>query len=182
MLLAAGAGTRYGSPKALAHDGSWLRGAVTALRAGGCDQVVVVLGAAAEQARALVPEGVEVVVAADWQSGMAASLRAGLRAARERDAGAALVQLVDTPDVGADVVARVLGVAAGSLDTALARASFHGAPRHPVLFGRHHLGAVIDTATGDAGARDFLRGRPDVVLVECGDLATGADHDTPEPA
>lgn len=179
MLLAAGAGTRYGQPKALAHDGAWLRAAVAALAEGGCTQVVVVLGAAAEQARALVPDGVEVVVAADWQTGMAASLRAGLRAAQRCDAEAALVQLVDTPDVGADVVARVLAAVVGALDTALVRASFDGAPRHPVLFGRDHLDAVIDTAAGDAGARDFLRGRDDVVLVECGDLATGADHDTP---
>ncbi|MGB6276881.1 MAG: NTP transferase domain-containing protein, partial [Rhodococcus sp. (in: high G+C Gram-positive bacteria)] len=46
VVLAAGAGTRYGSPKVLAHDGLWLKTAVQALRNGGCDRVVVVLGAA----------------------------------------------------------------------------------------------------------------------------------------
>ena len=46
MLLAAGAGTRYGMPKALAEGGAWLRSGVAALRDGGCDEVVVVLAAA----------------------------------------------------------------------------------------------------------------------------------------
>ncbi|HRD14869.1 MAG TPA: NTP transferase domain-containing protein, partial [Mycobacterium sp.] len=46
VLLAAGAGTRFGMPKVLAERGSWLRAAVAALSGGGCDDVVVVLGAA----------------------------------------------------------------------------------------------------------------------------------------
>ena len=45
VLLAAGAGTRFGMPKVLAHQGEWLRIAVHALSDGGCDDVVVVLGA-----------------------------------------------------------------------------------------------------------------------------------------
>ena len=49
-------------------------------------------------------------------------------------------------------------------------------PGHPVLLGRDHWAGVAATATGDAGARDYLRGR-DVTLVECGDLATGRDVD-----
>ncbi len=46
IVLAAGAGTRYGSPKVLAHNGEWLASAVNALTGGGCSRVVVVLGAA----------------------------------------------------------------------------------------------------------------------------------------
>ena len=46
VLLAAGAGTRFGMPKVLAERGAWLRAAVAALSGGGCDEVVVVLGAA----------------------------------------------------------------------------------------------------------------------------------------
>src|SRR6478736_3052699 len=46
VLLAAGAGTRYGMPKVLADDGRWLSACVPALAEGGCDDVVVVLGAA----------------------------------------------------------------------------------------------------------------------------------------
>ena len=46
VVLAAGAGTRYGMPKVLAGGGQWLRSAVSALHGGGCDDIVVVLGAA----------------------------------------------------------------------------------------------------------------------------------------
>lgn len=175
VLLAAGAGSRYGSPKALAHDGAWLRAAVAALRDGGCAQVVVVLGASAERAQALVPDGAAVVVAPDWADGMSASLRAGLAAAQGTDARRAVLHLVDTPDVGADVVARVLATGAP-----LARASYRGRGGHPVLLGREHWAAVSAATTGDHGARDFLRDCDDVVAAECGDLATGADIDTPE--
>ena len=170
VLLAAGAGRRYGSPKVLAHDGAWLRAAVTALADGGCTAVLVVLGAAIP---AELPEGVSPVLAQDWASGMGASLRAGLAAASSTDATHALMHLVDTPDVGADVVARVLATR-----TELARAAYDGTPGHPVLFGRRYWAGVGAVATGDQGAREFLRGRDDVVLVECGDLATGRDHDT----
>ena len=104
VLLAGGAGTRMGRPKALVSDerGSWLLRACVTLRNGGCDDVVVVLGAEASRARALLGDlPVEVVEAADWADGMSASLRAGLDAAG--DADAALVHLVDLLDVGPDV-------------------------------------------------------------------------------
>ena len=88
LLLAAGAGRRMGRPKALVED--WLVRAVGVLRDGGCAQVVVVLGAAADEARLLLEgQDVEVVVAGDWDEGMGASLRAGLAALRgAEDAGA----------------------------------------------------------------------------------------------
>lgn len=177
VLLAAGAGRRYGSPKALAHAGGWLRTAVAALAGGGCDEVLVVLGAEAARARPLVPPGVRVLVCAGWSEGMGASLRTGLEAAAGSTADRAVLHLVDTPDVGADVVARVLA-AGGSV----VRAAYRGVAGHPVRLDREHWAAVAVSATGDRGARAFLRGRDDVVLVECGDLATGVDIDTPPPA
>jgi CTP:molybdopterin cytidylyltransferase MocA len=165
-----------GRPKALVSDerGSWLVRAVGVLRDGGCDDVLVVLGAAAQEARALVPDGVRVVVAEDWASGMSASLRAGLDAVGP-DADAVLVSLVDLPDLVPGVVARVRAAAVGP--GALARASYGGEPGHPVLLGRDHWAGVLDLARGDRGARDFLAGS-DVVLVECGDLAGGRDVDS----
>jgi CTP:molybdopterin cytidylyltransferase MocA len=184
LLLAAGAGRRMGGPKALLHDAdgtSWLHRSVAALREGGCAGVTVVLGAGAAHARALVPEE-HVVVAADWQEGMGASLRAGLTAvpASDTSAEAVLVLLVDLPDVGASVVRRLLAahLAAGAEPDALARAAYGGVPGHPVLLGRAHWAGVAATATGDRGARDYLAARP-VAPVECGDLATGVDRDSP---
>ena len=80
LLLAAGAGRRMGGPKALLElDGEPLvRRGIRLLSEGGCDPVTVVVGAAAEQVR-LLCDGATVVEATDWASGMAASLRAGLR-------------------------------------------------------------------------------------------------------
>lgn len=181
LLLAAGAGRRMGTPKALVRDAdgtSWLQRAVRVLTDGGCTRVYVVLGAAAEEARPLLEgRGVDIVVADDWADGMSASLRTGLRAITGEDT--ALVTLVDLPDVSAAVVTRVL--AAGSGSAVLARASYDGRPGHPVLIGRDHWEQVDSSATGDAGARDYLAAN-DVTLVECGDLATGHDVDRPTAA
>lgn len=177
LVLAAGAGRRMGQPKALV-DG-WLAHAVTTLREGGCTEVSVVLGAEADRARELVPPGVGIVVAEDWDSGMGASLRAGLSSLTESAAAAALVHLVDLPDVGPTVVRRVLATmdpTAGA--AALARASYDGRPGHPVLLGRDHWAGVIEAARGDRGARDYLASHH-TRLVECGDLATGRDIDRP---
>lgn len=178
LLLAAGAGTRMGRPKALVRDAdgtSWLQRSVEVLRAGGCSEVTVVLGAGADQARGLVPDGVAVVVADDWAEGMGASLRAGLRALSSTDGEAVALSLVDLPDVTADVVRRVL--AAGVGPATLARAAYGGVPGHPVVLGRDHWAGVAAAATGDQGAKPYLAGR-EVTLVECGDLASGRDQDT----
>lgn len=172
LLLAAGAGTRFGMPKVLAEGGDWLNKAVTALDRGGCDEVVVVLGAAGGDAVA-VPSAAHAVIAADWADGLSASLRAGLQAV---DADYAVVHLVDTPDVGGDVVRRVLDAARAS-PSGLARAVYRGRPGHPVVLARGHWPALLDGLRGDVGAGPFLRARADVVTVECGDLATGADVD-----
>lgn len=173
LLLAAGAGRRMGRPKALVD--TWLVDAVTALRDGGCESVVVVLGASAEEAGALLlGYDVGVVVAEHWAEGMGASLRSGL-AGLDASWAAALVTLVDLPDVGADVVRRMLDRPVGS--ETLARAAYDGTPGHPVLLGRAHWAGVIESATGDRGARTYL-GQREVELVECGDLASGRDVDS----
>lgn len=167
VLLAAGAGTRFGMPKVLAEHGEWLRAAVAALSGGGCADVVVVLGAAVVD----VPAPARAVIAADWRRGPGASLRAGLAAIPE--AAFAVVLTVDTPDIGADVVARVLA-AARTAPSGIARATYAGRPGHPVVFARGHWSALTD----DEGARAFLAARADAVAVDCADLATGADIDT----
>lgn len=168
-----------GRPKALVSDsdGAWLPRSVRVLRAGGCARVVVVLGAAVTEALPLL-EGldVEVVEAQDWADGMAASLEAGLRLlAGEQGADAALVHLVDLPDVGAEVVARVI---AGAGASSLARAAYDGRPGHPVLLGRDHWAGVLTGLEGDEGARAYLTAHG-ASVVECGDLATGRDVDRP---
>ncbi|GAA1869025.1 nucleotidyltransferase family protein [Pseudonocardia ailaonensis] len=179
LLLAAGAGRRMGGPKALVElDGELLvHRALRVLAAGGAAPPTVVVGAQAARVRAAVGGAAEVVEAADWAEGMGASLRAGLTALEPTAAQAVVVHLVDLPGVTAEAVARLVALGTPG---ALARAAYGGAPAHPVLLGRAHWPAVREAAVGDAGARGYLRGNPAVVLVECGDIATPEDVDTPE--
>ena len=169
VLLAAGAGTRYGMPKVLAQQGDWLKAAVEALHAGGCDDVVVVLGAAIVE----VPAPARAVIADNWSEGVSASLRAGLSVV---DADYAVVHTVDTPDIDARVVQRVIA-AARATASGLARARYGDAPGHPVVIARRHWRALLSVLKGDEGARPFLTARDDVVAVDCADLATGRDVD-----
>lgn len=170
VLLAAGAGRRYGQPKVLVEG--WLDTAVCALRDGGCAQVIVVLGAADVPA----PPGVTTITAPDWHQGLSASVRAGLDEADRLRADYAVLHVVDTPDVGAAVVARVLGRALGS-SSGLARAWFGDRPGHPVVIARRHWPGVLARLSGDQGAAGYLRARRDVEKVECSDLADGSDVD-----
>lgn len=180
LLLAAGAGSRMGTPKALVTepDGTpWLTRSVGVLLDGGCDAVTVVLGAAVDEARALLTAGpVSTVVAEDWADGMSASLRAGIAAVADGPADAVVITLVDLPDVGDDVLLRVVGAGVGR--STLARATYGGRPGHPVVIGREHWAGVLGSLAGDSGARGYLASNG-VVLVECGDLATGRDVDVP---
>ncbi|WP_082393408.1 nucleotidyltransferase family protein [Nocardia arizonensis] len=179
IVLAAGAGVRYGRPKALAENGAWLRAAVAALREGGCDPVIVVLGATGPSPATVdLPPGTGHVWAADWATGMAAALRTGLKAVAATEAEFVAIMPVDTPDVGPDAVARVTAAAIGS-PGGLARAVFRGTPGHPVVIGHRHWTSVWSAAAADCGARTYLSGREDMVCVTCDDLATGLDRDFP---
>lgn len=187
LLLAAGAGRRMGTPKGLVRDEDglpWVTRGVRALLDGGCERVSVVVGAEAQAVETLVPARsgvVDTVYAAAWGEGMSASLRAGLTALangveHDREVRTlAVVLLVDLPDVGADVVRRVLS-SAGDHDTALVRATYHGRPGHPVVVGQAHWAGMMGELSGDAGARGYLADHG-VEMVECGDLATGRDVD-----
>jgi len=178
VLLAAGQGSRFGRPKALVEvDGQTLaeRG-IGMLRAGGADPVLIVTGAAQV---GLGPEyQVRTVCNDDWRTGMGSSLRAALRALADPDVGAAVVALADQPLVGAEAVSRL--IAAYQAGASVVVAAYDGRPRNPVLLAREHWPEVIAMATGDQGARAFLRARPGLVtLVECGDTGRPDDIDTP---
>lgn len=182
LLLAAGAGRRYGMPKALARLGGGRllveRGAAT-LREGGCDPVVVVLGAAADRVRAEASLGDAIVVDNPrWPTGMGSSLGLGLRAALELGVEAALVLLVDLPGVTPAAVRRVAALASPD---ALVMAGYGPRRGHPVLLGREHWAGVAAAATGDVGARPYLVAHSAAVrVVPCDDVADDRDVDTPE--
>ena len=181
LLLAAGGGRRLGGrPKALLeHRGRPLvEYAAKALRAGGCGRVHVVLGAAADAVRERADlSGCVLVDNPDWQQGMGSSLRAGLGSLAGTGARAALVSLVDQPGIGPAAVTRVL--AAYRDETSLASAAYAGVRGHPVLLGSAHWAGIEATATGDQGARAYLKAHEAALaLVECGDVARPYDIDT----
>ncbi len=177
LILAAGAGTRFGSSgegsKLLAPLGGkpLLEHAIAAQTAvGAVSPVVVVLGSRSVDVLARVSFGRAVpVVCDDWDSGQAASLRCGLKAL-PAEADRVIVTLGDEPLLTPAVVARFVDASPGT------RAVYDGRPGHPVLLGRHHMSALL-SLTGDRGARDLLHGGP---TIECGELCSGRDVDTPE--
>lgn len=188
LLLAAGAGRRLGGPKALVRlDGELLveRG-VRLLRDGGCDPVLVVLGAAADEVVARADlGGARVVRNPAWETGMGSSLRAGLAALADSPAGAAVLALVDQPLVGAAAVRRLGAAWRAEPSLSAAVATYGGLPRNPVLLARGAWHAAADAAQGDVGARAFLRaarGTYDARVVEVACDGTGSpdDVDTPE--
>ena len=181
LLLAAGGGRRLGGqPKALLeHRGRPLvEYAAGVLRAAGCTRVHVVLGARADAVRErAVLTGCVLVDNPEWEEGMGSSLRAGLESLRGTGARAALVSLVDQPGIGPEAAARLL--AAYRSPASLASASYEGERGHPVLLGGDHWAGITATATGDRGARAYLRAHADeITLIECGDVARPYDIDT----
>jgi CTP:molybdopterin cytidylyltransferase MocA len=178
LVLAAGGGRRYGMPKALVRSGGrlWVERAADTLAAAGCDDILVVLGAAADRVRAAAP-ALRYVDNQDWPTGMASSLRAGLAALAGTDAVAAVILLVDMPGVTPAAVRRI---AAHAAPDALAIGGYGDRRGHPVLLGRDHWSGAAAAATGDRGARDYLRAHVDLVrVVPVGDVADDADVDHP---
>ena len=176
LVLAAGAGTRFGGAKQLAElDGRpLLEHALRTMALAPLDRVVVVLGhRAGEVLRGVDLQGAEPVVCEEWEAGQAASLACGL--GRLHGAEAVVVTLGDQPLVASEAIRRVL-VARGRGAVAV-RATYAGKPGHPVVLERELFGA-LRVASGDHGARELLRSFG-ARAVPCDDLGGGQDVDTP---
>ena len=173
VVLAAGAGTRFGAePKLLAPLSGrplleWAVRAQCAVTQ--IERVLVVLGAGSIAVRAQVDMGrAETVICPNWETGQAASLRCGLGLLG--DAEKVIVTLGDEPLITPAAIARFIGEPAGT------RAAYDGRPGHPVVLGPEQIAALRELG-GDRGARDLLRGGP---VIEAGHLCSGRDVDTPE--
>ncbi|TQS43135.1 nucleotidyltransferase family protein [Cryptosporangium phraense] len=173
IVLAAGAGRRFGRPKALVS----FRGvrlvdrAVALLRDGGCSPILVVAGAAP-----LTVAGATVVDNPGWDEGMGSSVRAALAVA---EGGAAVLVPVDTPYLGPDAVRRLISAYRDGATVAVA--TYGGKRGHPVLIAAEHWPAVRETAVGDVGARAFLAAHRELITpVPCDDTGRPDDVDTPD--
>jgi molybdenum cofactor cytidylyltransferase len=176
IVLAAGAGTRFGGRKQLAElDGRpLLEHAVKAMTATPVGRVVVVLGALVEEVTATVDlHGAEPCRCERWDEGQAASLACGL--AELSDCEAVVVTLGDQPRMSPDAIRRVIGARDG--EAAAVRATYFGAPGHPVLLERE-LFESFRNVSGDHGARNLLLS-VQVRDVPCDDIGGGEDVDTP---
>ena len=158
VVLAAGAATRFGSPK----QRLLVEEVLERVRAAGIRELVVVTGAHELEASA------PVMHCPDWDRGPGASLRCGL-AALSDETEAAIVALADGPDLSPAAIERVVAAWRAHGDDVLA-ASYGGERGHPVLLAR----AAWDSVP-DEGARALAP-----MLVPCDDLGAPGDVDYPE--
>lgn len=171
VVLAAGAGVRFGGPKApyLNEGVRLVDRAVANLRFGGCDRVMVVLGAWVGE----VPDADEILFNPHWESGISTSLALALEIAIESVADRICVTLVDLPGLNATAIARILATT-----SELATATYREAPTHPVLLTRAHWAPLLASLSGDTGARNYLQGREGLVeRIAIDDIAIGDDLD-----
>jgi nicotine blue oxidoreductase len=163
VVLAAGAATRFGSPKQ-----ELLRpGVLARLAESPVDEIVVVEGAYAlcvesTQAR------VRLVRCAEWERGPGASLRCGLAAFAD-DVEAAVVILADGPRLAPPAVGRVITTWRAEGSDVVA-AAYGGVRGHPLLLARARWGDVPDEGLRVVEPR----------LVPCDDLGAPGDVDTRE--
>lgn len=181
IVLAAGASQRLGRPKQLIElDGETLLNRTIRLaREAGADPVLVVLGAHFAEICATLPlQDVVLALNDEWESGMASSIRAGLRALAACDPQAAGVLLLtcDQPRLTADHL-RALLTASAQHSGSIAASRYKGTRGTPAIFPQS-LFAALSSLAGDRGARTILMHPPcEVAEFELpgGDL----DIDTP---
>ncbi|MGZ8563565.1 MAG: DUF5946 family protein [Candidatus Limnocylindria bacterium] len=169
VVLAAGASSRFGSPKQLAaYAGRTVLDAVVeSARRAGLDPVIVVAPTALP-----LPEGVVPVANDDPAAGLSRSLRLGLGAVPADTP--ALILLGDQPTVTPAHLARLLG-ARGS--TAIVATAAGGVLAPPVLLEPSAF-TLAEQVHGDRGLRDVLRSRPEeIATVEV--ILHAADVDEP---
>ncbi|MEO3387447.1 molybdopterin-binding/glycosyltransferase family 2 protein [Mesorhizobium sp. CAU 1741] len=182
VLLAAGRGQRMGGPnKLLAEfDGKPLvRRMADTLAASKTRAVVAVVGHQGERIEAALGDASARIVAnADYVSGLASSLKAGV-AALPPDAAGALIVLGDMPGVTARDIDALIQAFIGARGNAIVRATHAGKRGNPVILPRALFDAV-SRLSGDTGARHIVEGSDmEVIDVEIGPAAS-LDVDTPE--
>jgi molybdenum cofactor cytidylyltransferase len=179
IVLAAGASTRFGSPKQLIrlNGRPLLHLAVSRAVEVAGQAVTVVLGAnAAQLAPLLRHTPASVVINRDWAEGMGSSVRTGV-ARIPATADAALLMLADQPAVTAEDLKRLIG-AWRRQPQCIVAAHYAGTSGVPAIFPREDF-AALAALRGDAGARALLK-RGGERLVRVALQSAAIDIDTPE--
>lgn len=174
LVLAAGASSRMGYPKALLPTLDNVPLAVhqmRLLRSAGCARVAVVLGSRADAIAAKITDG-EVVRNPDWEKGRLTSLQAGLRALPE--ANVFLVLPVDTVGVRTETLAALLG-ATGS---PVVRPFYRGQPGRVLRLDRATADDLLALPASDLRLDEWLA--PRITALECDDPAILNNVNTPD--
>jgi CTP:molybdopterin cytidylyltransferase MocA len=158
VVLAAGAATRFGSPK----QQFLLAPVLDRVQASMVDDVLVVIGAYQVEA------DVRTVKCSEWERGPGASLRCGLEAL-SGETEAAVVVLADGPNLNPRAIDRVIAAWRETGDEILA-ATYGGQRSHPVLVAHSAWSRVPDE-----GLRSLVP-----TPVACDDLGSPGDVDRPE--
>jgi len=179
IVLAAGAGSRFGGDKLLAdfEGRAMIEATLLELREAPVDEIIVVVGAEGERLRSISAK-YETRIAENprWADGMSTSVRVGLQSCGP-EARAAVVLLADQPFVGREAVERLVGAFEGGVEVAVA--TYGGKQRNPVLFAREVWPLLLREMVGDRGASVVLKRHPELVTeVPCDDVADPADVDT----
>jgi molybdenum cofactor cytidylyltransferase len=182
ILLAAGESRRMGSLKALLpYQGqTFIERVCTAFLTAGVDELIVVLGARAEEiGRALpVHPALRSVVNSRYSQGQLSSLMVGI-GALSPESEAAVVNLVDHPLVLSETITAVLD-SFRAVPVPIVIASYQGKRGHPVLFSSQVYGEIL-AAPLDQGAKVIVRKDPSRVReIPLDDPGILADIDTPE--
>jgi len=176
ILLAAGAGSRFGGDKLLAplHGKPLVQHAIDALRPAVTDIIAVVRPGSARLTALLAQAGARIAVCEEAAHGMGHSLACG---ARLVPAGTnLLIALGDMPDIAPDTIARV--IAALDAGAQIAVPCHRGRRGHPVGFAAR-LVPMLQQLTHDQGARSVLLAHADAVLeIPVDDPGVLADVDT----
>ena len=179
IVLAAGASTRFGSPKQLVRIAGrpLLHTAVTRASEVTGSALIVVLGCGAAELGALLKHSPgSVVINQDWREGLASSIRAGIARLPLTCAGALLL-LADQPAVSTDDLKRLAGTWRKQPQY-IAAALYSGTVGVPAIFPRS-LFPELAQLRGDAGARVLLR-RNAARVVRVPMPSAAIDVDTPE--
>lgn len=182
VLLAAGQSRRMGSGNKLLADFGGkplVRRTAERMAASKAAGTIAVLGHEAERAsEALAGLDLGQVHNADFATGLASSLKTGIRALSSTAAGA-LIVLADMPEVTTADLDRMIDAFANSGGQAIIRATHSGKRGNPVILPRA-LFSEVEVLEGDTGARQIVETAPlDVIDVELGPAAS-LDVDTPE--